>query len=679
MTKTEAKKRLEILKEMIENHRYLYYVKDQPDISDEEYDALEREVREIETEFPDLLTEDSPTQRVGGAPIDEFKKVNHKVPQWSFGNAFSDEEMREFDLRIKRMLLKELGKEVSPSYTCELKIDGLKIVLEYTGGILKNAATRGDGKVGEDVTSNVKTIRSIPLRIKEKKNIIVEGEVYLGKKEFEKINKELKKKEEQVYANPRNLAAGTLRQLDPKIVADRNLKMFVYDLALAPKIPETQTKELNFLEDLHFPVNKNHQEFKNIDGAISYWHEWTKKREKQDYLIDGVVVKVSEKKYQDILGYTGKAPRYAIALKFPAEQVTTIVEDIVFQVGRTGVVTPVAHLRPVLVAGSTVSRATLHNEDEIARLDVRIGDTVVLQKAGDVIPQVVKVIKELRPDGAKIFKFPKKVPACGGDGSIERIPGEAAYRCVDRNSQDVHRRKLHYFVSKGAYDIDGLGPRQIDQLMEENLIQTPVDIFELQKGDLLPLDRFAEKSVDNLLEAIEKAKDISLARFIVALSIDGVGEETAILLADNFGNLSALRKASAEDLEKINGIGEVVAVSITDWFEDDYYKELLDKLLRHVRIKENKRQGGQETGASFARPQTTRLSGKTFVLTGTMKSLDRDEAKEKIRGLGGSVSSSVSKNTSYVVAGDKAGSKLDKAENLGVKVLSEEEFLELVK
>ena len=668
MNKSEAKKRLDILKELIENHRYLYYVLDKPEISDEEYDALEREVDNIEKQFPDLLTPDSPTQRVGGAPAEGFKKITHKIEQWSFNDAFKEEDMIEFDARIKRMLKKTTGKDINPKYTCELKIDGLKIVLEYEDGVLQTAATRGDGKVGEDVISNVKTIKSIPLRIKEKRNLIVEGEVYMEKKQFDKINKELEKKGEQQYANPRNLAAGTLRQLDPKIVASRNLKAFIYDLPFGEMVPNKQDDELRLLEELHFPVNKHHILCKNIEETIDYWKKWSKKKDNENYLIDGVVIKVNEKEYQDLLGYTGKAPRYAIAFKFPAEQVTTIIEDIAFQVGRTGVITPVAHLKPVLVAGSTVSRATLHNEDEINRLDVRIGDTVVLQKAGDIIPQIVKVVTDLRPKTAKKFKFPNKIPECGGDGSIERIPGEAAYRCVDKNSYVMQRRRLHYFVSKTAYDIDGLGPKQIDQLMEANLVQTPVDIFELEKGDLLPLERFAEKSVDNLLEAINKSREVPLSRFLIGLSIDGVGEETAILLADHFGNLKKIREASLDKLDDINGIGDVVAQAIYDWFRNKDHIELVDGLLKYVKVKESSRavNGGK-------------LSGKTFVLTGTLADMDRDEAKEIIRQNGGSVSSSVSAKTDYVLAGDSAGSKLAKAESLGVKIITEKEFLKMVK
>lgn len=666
LTKKEAQARLKMLRKTIEHHRHLYHVLDSPEISDEALDSLKNELVQIETQFPELVTPDSPSQRISGKPLEQFKKVTHKVPQWSFNDAFTEDDVRDFDARIQRMLSKEYGHAVVPTYTCELKIDGLKIVLEYQNGKLATAATRGDGKVGEDVTENIKTIDAVPLTISYTKPLIVEGEVYLPKKEFDRINADLAKKGEKTYANPRNLAAGTIRQLDSKIVASRKLSVFIYNIAQIAEAPKTQMEELQLLQDLGFKVNKHYIFCKTIDDVITYWKEWGKKKDKESYLIDGVVIKTNEREYRETLGYTGKAPRYSIAFKFPAEQVTTQVLDIAFQVGRTGVVTPVAHLAPVQVAGSTVSRATLHNEDEIKRLDVRVGDTVILQKAGDIIPQVVEVLKEMRPENAKPFRFPKRIPECGGDGKIERIPGEAAYRCVDKGSYEMLRRKLHYFTSKGAFDIDGLGPKIIDQLMEENIIQGPVDIFTLTKGDLLPLERFAEKSVDNLLVAIDNARKVTLARFIISLSIDGVGEETAILLADTFGSIQKIRTASHDDFDAIHGIGDVVAKSIYEWFQDEANEKLLDELLDEVTIQNPSKATG------------TKLTGKTFVLTGTLGTLTRDEAKDLVRKAGGSISSSVSKATDYVVAGEKAGSKLAKAEKFGVTVLSEEQFLKLV-
>lgn len=675
MKKEEAQKRLAELRKAIDHHRYLYHVLDKQEISDAALDSLKHELVVIETEFPELITFDSPSQRIAGKPLPGFKKVPHKAAQWSFNDVFDEQEIRDFDARVRRMLEKELGRPVAPTYTCELKIDGLKIVLEYVHGVLTTAATRGDGLVGEDVTQNVRTIESVPLRLTEDVDCIIEGEVYLGKKEFKRINVELEKAGVETYANPRNLAAGTIRQLDSSIVAERKLSSFMYDVAQLSgasktvKTPTTQFDELTLLQKLGFKVNAHFMICTTIDEVIAFWKKWQIAKEKEQYMIDGVVVKVNERAYQEALGYTGKAPRFAVAFKFPAEQVTTLVEDIGFQVGRTGVITPVAHLKPISVAGSTVSRATLHNEDEIKRLDIRIGDTVVLQKAGDVIPQIVQVLTELRPKNAKPFKFPTHIAECGGDGRIERIPGEAAFRCVDKTSFTVLKRKLHYFVSKAAFDIDHLGPKIIDVLLENNLIQNAVDIFELQKGDLLSLPRFAEKSVDNLLASIDAARTVTLARFITALSIDGVGEETAILLADNFQSIEKVAAASQENFEAIHGIGEVVAASLSVWFKNPDNKKMLAALLKHVQIEKMqiKKSGSQK------------FAGKTFVLTGTLTTMGRDDAKEKIRAQGGDVSGSVSKNTDYVVAGESAGSKLDKAEQLGVQILSEEEFLRLLK
>ncbi len=669
----EVKGRLEKLKKAIEHHRYNQHVLDKNEISEQALDSLKKELVDIESEYPELITPDSPSQRVAGEPLPEFKKVPHKVSQWSFNDAFSPEDMNDFDGRVKRLLKAEFEKDISPEYVCELKIDGLKIVIEYEKGYLKTAATRGDGKVGEDVTMNVRTIESVPLKLTKPVDIIVEGEVWLSKKNFDKLNREQKKKGLPLYANPRNVAAGTIRQLNPSIVAGRKLEVFVYDIAqlgqgdvLNRKTPKTQKEELDLLKDLGFKVNKHHKLCKNIDGVISFWNEWQKKKDKEGYWIDGLVTKVNEISHQNALGYTGKAPRFGIAFKFPAEQVTTVVEDIQLQIGRTGVLTPVAHLRPVLVAGSTVSRATLHNEDEIRRLDVRVGDTVVLQKAGDVIPDIVKVLTELRSGKEKVYHFPKKVPECGGDGSIERIPGQAAYRCVFKNSYAVQKRKLYHFAGKHAFDVDGLGPKIIDKLLDHQLISGPQDIFTLKAGDLEQLEGFKEKSITNLLSSIDKAREVELSRLIISLSIPQVGEETANDVAKHFKNLNAIREATVADLQKIEGVGDVVAESIVRWFKDQINKDVLKKLLKHLEIK------NPVSGKKLP------LVGKTFVLTGTMESLDRDEAKEKIRALGGDVSSSVSVKTSFVVSGENPGSKLDKAQTLGVEVLDEKEFLKMI-
>jgi DNA ligase (NAD+) len=667
MNEKEAKKQWRALKDLIEYHRNLYYLDQQPEISDEEYDALEREMLSIEEQFPELK-KNSPTQKVGGAPASGFKKVKHKVAQWSFNDVFDEGELIEFDKKVKRALADEYG-DAKVEYTCELKIDGLKIVLEYQNGELVTAATRGDGVVGEDVTENVKTIKTIPHKINYKKELIVEGEIYLAKKQFEKINKQIEKEGGQLYANPRNLAAGTMRQLDPEMVRERNLDAFLYDIARTEDETETQFEELKWLSEKGFLVNKNFTLAKNVDEIIKFWKKFDSQKEKLEFMIDGIVVKVNDKKYQRYLGYTGKAPRFAVAFKFPAEQTTTVVEDIAFQVGRTGVITPVAHLKPALIAGSKVSRATLHNEDEIKRLDVRIGDTVVLQKAGDIIPQIVKVVQELRPSKTKPFLFPDKISECGGDGSIERIPGEAAYRCVDRNSYSVQLQKLAYFASKKALDIAGLGPKQVEQFVEAGLVQHPSDFFTLTVGDLLQLERFAEVSANKLIASINSKREVELERLIIGLSIDNVGEETAILLSNHFGSLDKIINADIEELKFIDGVGEVVAESIHKWFRDKNNSEILKNLLKEIKIKE----------IENTKKENKNISGKTFVLTGTLSSMSRDDAKNLIRKFGGSVSSSVSKATDFVVAGEDAGSKYDKAIELGVKIIDEQEFSKMIK
>ena len=654
------------LYELIIYHRDLYYQKESPEISDEAYDAFEKELKTFEEKYPEFKKNISPTYTVGGFADALFKPVTHKVAQWSFNNAFSKEDIIDFDKRVKNFLYKDLEKNVEVEYVTELKIDGLKIVIEYNNGKLIQAATRGDGVTGENVTENILQIKDIPHTISEKKNIIVEGEVYMNRKQFDQINSDLEKKGEKIYANPRNLASGTLRQLDQSIVKERKLSAFIYDLAYAPFEIETQEQELQYLENIGLPVSKNRKVCTSIEQVMDFWETWNTKRDTYEFDIDGTVLKINKKEYQDLLGYTGKAPRFAIALKFKAQEVTTIVEDIAFQVGRTGIITPVAHLTPVTVSGSVVSRATLHNEDEIKRLDIRVGDTVVLKKAGDVIPKIISVVAELRPQKTKPFIFPQKISLCGGDGSIERIPGEVAYRCVDKGSFELQRKKLHYFASKVAFDIENMGPKVIDVLLQENLIQTPVDIFTLQKGDILALPRFGQKSVDNLFESIEKSKKISFARCITALSIDGVGEETATLLAQKFKNFKTLQTTSLEEIESIHGIGSVVAQAVSNWFLNEGNKKMIEQLLEHINIVEEKK-------------SSSKLEGKTFVFTGTLHTISRDQGKRFVKDNGGSVSSTVSKNTDYVVVGDDAGSKFDKAQKLGVKTVTEEEFLKMVK
>ncbi len=659
-----VEKRLEKLRQEIRRHNYKYYVLDDPEISDAAYDSLMRELLELEGRFPSLKTPDSPSQRVGGEPLEGFKKIEHLVPQWSFDNAFTEEEIREFSRRVERM------SGESPTYVSELKIDGFKIVLSYGKGVLKTGATRGDGKIGEDVTENIKRVGSIPLRLNREIDITVEGEIWMGKKEFERINSIKKEKGEPLFANPRNASAGTIRQLDPSIVSKRRLDSFIYDIGDTEEArSETQIGELETLKELGFKVNPNYTFCKDIDDSIEHWKEWKEKAEEQDYLVDGTAVKVNEIRLQKNLGYTAKAPRFCIAFKFPAEQATTVVEDVLFQVGRTGVITPVAKLRPTLVDGSTVSRATLHNEDEIKRLDVRVGDTVVIQKAGDVIPAIVKVVKEVREGKEKPIKFPKKVEGCGGEGKIERIPGQAAYRCADSDSGEAVRQKLYHFASRKAFNIDGLGPKIIDKLMDNGMISVYADIFTLKYGDVESLPGFAEKAAKNLLSSIDKARKVTLPRLLVGLSIPQVGEETARILADRFKRLNKIEKVSESELEEIDGIGPIVAHSVREWFAKEVNRESLGRLLGEIKVEDP------------YKPKTAgegKLFGKTFVFTGALSGMSRPEASERARAQGASVSSSLSKSTDFLVVGEDPGSKKQKAELLGVKILNEQEFIDLI-
>lgn len=639
------KDRITKLKDLLEKHRYLYYVLDKPEISDEAYDSLLRELQEIESNNPDLITLDSPTQRVGGEPIKEFNKVNHNFQQWSFDDVFDFDELTKWDEKVKNFIDKAGLSNKELEYCCELKIDGLKIVLNYENGNFVRGATRGDGLIGEDVTNNIKTIQSIPLKLNRRLDIIVVGEAWIAKKTLLKINKEREISGEDKYSNTRNLAAGSIRQLDPKITASRNLDSFIYDIDMVSEnVPETQFQEINLIKELGFKTNKYSKVCRNIDEIQKFYNEWSKQRHDLDYELDGIVIKINSVEIQKALGYTGKSPRWGVAYKFPAEQVTTVVEDIVLQVGRTGAITPVAHLRPVFVAGSTVSRATLHNADEIKRLDVRIGDTVIIQKAGDIIPDIVSVIIDLRPRDSKPFVFPTR-------------------RSESKDSYEQQKRKLYYFVSKKCFNIDGLGPKIIDVLLENNLISTFDDIFTLKRGDLLNLPRFAEKSVDNLLSSIDKSRKITLARFIASLSILQVGEETAYDIANHFGSIDNISNAKIEEIEGIYGVGPIVARSLFNWFKDSENKKLIKNLLKYVEIIQDK--------------SNNELSGFTFVFTGSMN-IDRVKAQEIVRSLGGEVSSSVSKNTTYLVAGNEAGSKLDKARELNIKVINEEEFLKMV-
>jgi len=670
-----TKDRYEKLIKLVEHYRYLYHVLDKPDITDEVYDSLTQELVAIEEAHPEWKSPLSPTQRVGGVALKEFKKVKHEVRQWSFDDVFDFDELQKWEEKIKRMIEKSSqGSTLADEkleYCLELKIDGLKIILTYKDGQFVQGATRGDGQVGEDVTNNLKTIKSIPFILEKSVSAVVVGEAWMNKKELEKINEERKKAGEQLFANTRNAGAGSIRQLDPKVTAKRKLDTFIYDLEKIDGLglSKTQGEELELLKTLGFKTNPYYRVVNSLEGIQKYYEDWGKKKDKLEYGLDGIVIKINSRKIQEALGYTGKTPRWGVAYKFPAEQVTTVVEDIVLQVGRTGVLTPVAHLRPVRVAGSLVSRATLHNEDEIKRLDVRVGDTVILQKAGDVIPDIVSVLKDLRTGKEKAYVFPKFVEDCGGDGRIEKIPGQVAWRCVSQDSFAQKRRKFAHFVSKKAYDMDGCGPKIIDALLDNNLISSYEDLFTLKRGDLLALPRFAEKSVDNLLASVEKSRKITLPKFLVGLSINQVGEETAIDLAKHFHNIEKLRDTNFDDLQKLPGVGPIVAKALVDWFTDKNNKKILTNLLKQVEIIKTPAVGTAGAG---------KLSGKSFVITGTLSTMSRDEAKDKIRAFGGDVSESVSSKTTYLVAGESAGSKLDKAKRLDVKILSEEEFISLL-
>ncbi len=659
-------KRLKKLRELVAYHRERYHTDDAPEIADEVYDGLVAELISLELEVEGKR---STTEVIGGSTREAFSKVTHAVPQWSFDNLFGYDELKDWDERLKR-LLREADVADEYTFVVEHKIDGLKLILTYEAGRLVQAVTRGDGAVGEDVTHTARTIATIPDTLTQAVDCIVVGEVLLPHESFLALNAERAAAELPLFANPRNAAAGSLRQLDASIAASRGLAFFAYDIdkfsaaATSVKAPETQWEELALLHMLGLPTNPYPKVAKDIAAIERFYTDVNKKRDTLPYAIDGVVIKVNELRLHSVLGYTAKAPRFGIAYKFPALQTTTLVEAIDLQVGRTGVITPVAHLRPVLIAGSTVARATLHNEDQIKRLDVRVGDTVVLQKAGDVIPEVVSVVKELRPEKTVPYRFPTHVSGCGGDGRIERVPGEAAYRCVVLDSPIILRQRLYYFVSKAAFNIDGVGPKLIDQLLDTELISTPADLFTLTYEDVRALEGFKDKSAENVITALTKARTQPLARVLVALGIDQVGEETAILLAKHFPTIEALQKATMHDLEPIHGIGPIVAASIVEWFASAQHQALLHDLLPHLTII-------GETQKSV----TQTLQGQTVVITGTLPTLSRDEAKELVRTHGGSVGSSVSKKTSFVVVGAEAGSKLAEAEKLGVTCLTEDEFL----
>lgn len=663
--------RLVKLRTLITYHQHLYHTVDAPEITDEAYDSLLRELEALEVQIEGQTSVVS--SAIGANVSTAFSKIIHKEKQWSFDKAFTFSELADWIERLHKQINAADTKVATLAYVAEHKVDGLKLILTYKDGSLAQATTRGDGVTGEDVTHTANTIKDIPQTLTAAVDITVIGEVWLAESEFVRINKERAKSGEVLFANPRNAAAGSLRQLDPTVTRSRNLSMFCYDIDYIDVqksgllIPTTQMEELALLKKLGLPVNPHATQCVTPKEIETFYTTWNKKRKTLTYGIDGVVVKVNDIKTQKLLGYTAKAPRFGIALKFPAEQVTTIVESIELQVGRTGVITPVAHLTPVFVDGSTVARATLHNEDQIKRLDIRVGDTVILQKAGDIIPEVVAVVMELRPTKTKPYRFPQKVGLCGGDGSIERIPGEAAYRCVTLDSDFLHFKRLHYFVSKAGLNIDGVGPRIIDQLLEANLITDADDLFTLTVEQVEALPGFKRKAAENVITAITNARVQPLSRFIAALGIDQVGEETARIITQRFSSIDALLGASSEALARIHGVGEVVAGALINWFANKKNKDTVLRLCQHI---------------SFVESNVTSTSsiffGKTLVLTGTLLSTTRDEAKELIRAVGGKVASSVSKKTDYVVVGSEAGSKATEAIALGIAMLTEAEFLTLV-
>ncbi len=662
MTEAEAQARILQLRQEIDRHNYLYYVLDQPEISDAEYDRLFRELVELETQFPALITEDSPTQRVGGAPADAFAKVTHRIPMLSLANAISPDEVREFDARARR----GLGNE-PVAYVTELKIDGLAISLQYEHELFKVGATRGDGYTGEDVTQNLKTIRSIPLRIRPGSGLPerfeVRGEVYMPRSSFERLNSELKAAGKPLFANPRNAAAGAVRQLDARITAQRRLQTYIYALD-PPGQARAHAQILERLAAAGFRVNPTWRLHESLDQVLAFLAEWEGRRHALDYEIDGVVIKVNALRQQGELGFISRSPRWALAFKFSPEQAETVVEAIQVQVGRTGAITPVAWLRAVQVGGTTVTRATLHNEDEVARKDVRVGDHVLVQRAGDVIPEVVRVLVDRRPSRTRPWRMPRKCPACRQP--LVRDEGEAVRRCINPACPAQRRERLLHFVSRGAMNIEGVGHAVLDQLLERGLVAEPADFYHLTREQLLQLDNFADKSADNLLRHIARSKAATLSRFIYALGIRHVGEHLATVLADHFGAIEPLMNASREDLIAIGGVGGIVADAIHEHFQRPEARAVVARLL--------------EAGVSIGGParRDGRLGGKTFVLTGTLAAMPRGDAEALIRVQGGRPSSSVNAKTDFLLAGDSPGSKLEKARKLGVRVLSEAEFLKMI-
>ena len=662
----KSAQRAEKLREQIRYHNYRYYVLDDPEIPDAEYDRMLRELQVLESKHPELVVDDSPTQRVGSEPLSAFGEVSHEVPMLSLDNAFDDDELGEFDRRVRE----RLGID-NVEYTAEPKLDGLAVSLLFEDGILKRGATRGDGSTGEDITQNVRTIKSIPLRLMGSGypgRLEVRGEVFISHAGFRKLNQQAQAQDHKLFANPRNAAAGSLRQLDPKITARRPLEMYCYGIGLAQggTLPERHSGILQQLRKWGLRVYPGIDRVSGLEGCVSYYRKLEQQRDALPFDIDGVVFKVDRLDYQQQMGFVARAPRWAIARKFPAQEELTRVLDIDVQVGRTGAITPVARLEPVFVGGVTVTNATLHNEDEVRRKDVQVGDTVIIRRAGDVIPEVVSVIRDRRPNDAKPFVMPALCPVCGSD--IEKIEGEAVARCTGGLYCEAQRKEaIKHFASRRAMDIEGLGDKLVEQLVDQKLIDDVAGLYSLEVGAVAGLERMGEKSAQNLIAAVDKSRQTTLDRFLYALGIREVGDATARSLAQAFGRLEALMQATEEQLEAVRDIGPVVAKHIVHFFQQAHNRDVISKLI--------------DAGVKWPAIEVSHhqpLAGNTYVLTGTLTAMTRDEAKQKLQALGAKVSGSVSKKTTAVIAGEKAGSKLGKAQSLGVEVLSEKDLLELL-
>ncbi|MGA9854178.1 MAG: NAD-dependent DNA ligase LigA [Gammaproteobacteria bacterium] len=670
-SQSAAERRIHALRDQINHHNYLYYVLDAPEIPDSEYDKLMRELGDMEHQFPQLVTRDSPTQRVGARPLAEFGQVRHEVPMLSLDNAFDEQEVQDFDRRAHE----RLDTQVQLEYTAEPKLDGLAISLIYEGGVLTRGATRGDGTVGEDVTQNIRTIPSVPLRLLGKGYpalLEARGEIFMPKKGFDKLNAQAERNHEKTFINPRNAAAGSLRQLDARITASRPLEFFAYAWGQVQggKLPERHSEVLTRFRDWGLRTNPENRLVRGLDGCLHFYRQMATKRDRLRYQIDGVVYKVDRLDLQRQLGFVARAPRWALAHKFPAEEAMTLLRAVEFQVGRTGALTPVARLDPVFVGGANISNATLHNMDEVERKDVRIGDTVIVRRAGDVIPEVVGVVLAKRPKNARRVHLPNTCPVCGS--KVVRLEGEAVVRCSGGLYCAAQRKELiRHFASRRALDIEGLGEKLVEQLVDAGLVHTPADIFHLTVAQLAGLERMGDKSAQNLVHAIDHARGTTFARFLYALGVREVGETTAAILAQHFGTLEALMAADATTLVQVPDVGPVVAASIAAFFREAHNRQVISAL-RKAGVHWPEHTGTQNASLGP-------LSGKTFVLTGTLANLTRDDAKAGIQSLGGKVSGSVSKKTDYLVVGEEPGSKLVEAQNLGIAQLDEQAFMRLLK